>query len=144
MQPRVFVNQVDERRLVEAIAEAERNSSGEIRVYVSEKQVDDVLSEAKVHFLRLGMEKTQARNGVLIYVAPRSRNFAIVGDTGVHERCGDDFWQNTASAMESYLKREQYTEALLVAVERVGAVLSTHFPRRPGDQNELPDDIVRD
>ena len=144
MQPRVFLHELDDRRIIKAIGLAEQRSSGEIRVYVSDKQVEDVLSEAKVHFLRLGMEKTRARNGVLIYIAPRSRNFAIVGDIAVHERCGEGFWREIAAAMESNLRQERYTEAVLAAIEKVGAVLAAHFPRAKDDLNELPDEIAGD
>jgi uncharacterized membrane protein len=144
MQPKAFLTKLEDWRIVDAIGRAERNSSGEIRVYVSDKQVEDVLSEAKVHFLRLGMQKTRDRNGVLIYIAPRSRNFAIIGDIGVHERCGDNLWQVIASGMESHLREGRYTDALLLAIEKVGAVLAAHFPRQPDDENELPDDIATD
>ena len=144
MHPKSFLRQLDDRRVVEAIGRAEQNSSGEIRVYVSDKQVDDVVNEAKVHFLRLGMEKTRARNGVLIYIAPRSRNFAIIGDVGVHEQCGDNFWQEIAATMETHLKQERYTEALILAIDKVGAVLAAHFPHQADDKNELPDDIAHD
>jgi uncharacterized membrane protein len=144
MQPKTFLSQLDDQRILAAIEKAERGSSGEIRVYVSEKQVDDVLSEAKVHFLRLGMEKTRARNAVLIYIAPRSRNFAIIGDVGVHEKCGDNLWREIAAQVEGGLRQERYTDALIVAIEQVGAVLAAHFPRQPDDRNELPDDIAGD
>jgi uncharacterized membrane protein len=144
LPPKKFLDELDDQRIVEAIGRAERQSSGEIRVFISEKQVNDVLNEAKVHFLRLGMEKTRGRNGVLIYIAPRSRNFAIVGDVAIHEHCGDQFWQEIAEAMETNLKQERYTEALLLAIERVGAVLAAHFPRQPDDRNELPDEVERD
>jgi len=142
MQPRSFLSRLDDRRIVRQIQAAEQKSSGEIRVYVSEKQVEDVVTEAKVHFLRLGMEKTRDRNGVLVYIAPRSRNFAVVGDAGVHERCGEHFWQEIAASMESYLKREEYTDAIVTAVDKLGAVLATHFPRKPDDRNELPDEVA--
>jgi uncharacterized membrane protein len=144
MQPRAFLSELDDRRIVQAIAEAERASSGEIRVYVSEKQVEDVVSEAKVHFLRLGMEKTRERNGVMIYIAPRSRNFAVVGDIGIHQKCGDTLWQEVAGMMEEHLKAGRYTDALLAAVSKIGSILATHFPRQADDQNELPDEIAGD
>jgi uncharacterized membrane protein len=144
MQPKVFLNQLDDRRILEAIAAAEARSSGQIRVYVSEKQVEDVISEAKVHFLRLGMEKTRARNAVLIYIAPRSQNFAVIGDVGIHERGGDNLWQGVAGEMEVYLRQERFTEAVISAIAKVGAVLASHFPPDLGGTNELPDAVVRD
>ncbi len=144
MQPRKFLSQLDDRRIVEAIARAEKCSSGEIRVYVSNKQVQDALHEAKTQFVRLGMEKTRARNGVLIFVAPRSRAFAVVGDVGVHQRCGDELWNEIAAGMETHLRQERYTEALILAIEKVGSVLAAHFPHRPDDENELPNEVAGD
>ena len=144
MQPKAFLKELDDRRIIEAIAAAEGKSSGEIRVFVSSKQAEDALGEAEAHFVRLGMEKTRARNGVLIYFAPRSQTFAVVGDAGVHQFCGEDFWREIASAMESNLKANQYTDAIVAAIERVGAILAAHFPRSDDDRNELPDDIARD
>jgi uncharacterized membrane protein len=144
VQPKTFLNALDDRRIIAAIAAAEKKTSGEIRVYVSDKQVADVLSEAKVHFLRLGMEKTRERNGVLIYIAPRSRNFAVIGDTAIHEKCGDELWQQVTGVMKMHLKSDRYTDALLGAIERIGSVLAEHFPHRPDDQNELPNEIARD
>ncbi|MDB6034073.1 MAG: hypothetical protein JWM16_4411, partial [Verrucomicrobiales bacterium] len=84
------------------------------------------------------------RNAVLIYFAPASRQFAIWGDTGVHEKCGDTFWKEIVAGMRPFLKEERYTEAVELAVKEVGEVLARHFPREPGDINELPDDLVRD
>lgn len=136
------MNEVDDRRVVAAIENAERLSSGEIRVYISHKQVEDVVDEAKVHFLRLGMERTRERNGVLLYIAPRSRNFAVVGDAGVHQKCGEFLWSEVAASMEERLKQGKYTEALLAGIERIGSVLAAHFPRRPDDKNELSNELA--
>ena len=144
MHPKKFLSYLEDRKIIQAIAEAEHKTSGQIRVYISQKHVTDVVSEAKVHFLRLGMEKTRARNAVLLYLAPRSRNFAVVGDVAVHEKCGDTFWQDIALDMEQALRQQKYTEAIVIAVQRVGAALAAHFPRHPDDRNELPDDVIRD
>jgi uncharacterized membrane protein len=144
MHPKEFINQLDETRIVSAIAEAERRSSGEIRVYVSHRKRTDPLAVAQKRFIKLGMTKTHHRNGVLIYLAPRTRQFAIVGDRGVHEKCGDDFWREVSAGMTDLLRQGKYTEAILEAIRRVGEVLGRHFPRDPDDQNELPNQIVRD
>jgi uncharacterized membrane protein len=89
------------------------------------------------------MQKTQARNGVLIFIAPRSQQFAVIGDEAVHQLCGDQLWQEVAASMGASLKHDRYTEALVVAVESIGAVLARHFPRQGDDQNELPNEISR-
>jgi uncharacterized membrane protein len=144
MKPRTFFDELDDAKIVEAIANAELHTSGEIRVFVCEHEVIDALSEAKRQFTRLGMEKTAERNGVLIYIAPHSQTFAVVGDSGVHAKCGDDFWDATATKMRASLKEGKYTEALLSGIESIADVLKQHFPRRPDDRNELPNEIERE
>lgn len=142
MKPNEFISQLDEARIVDAIGRAERRSSGEIRVYVSRRRRSDALAIARKRFVDLGMTRTRHRNGILIYLAPRTRKFAIVGDTGVHEKCGDAFWQDLSGVMAALMKSGRFTDAVVAAIDRVGAVLARHFPREPGDQNELPNGIV--
>lgn len=135
---------LDNARVVAAIAAAERRTSGEIRVLFSRHQADDPVAAAKRQFERLGMTATAERNGVLIFVAPRSRAFAVIGDTAVHEKCGDAFWIELAAALGDHFKRGDFTGGLVLGIERAGALLAEHFPRRPDDVNELPDDIATD
>lgn len=144
MKIRHFIRQLDEKRIVKAIADAEARTSGEIRVFISERDVDDALERAKARFLKLRMDRTSDRNAVLIYFAPRSQKFAVVGDTAVHARCGDSFWQRLTAAMGEALRREQFTDAVAMAVEKCGELLAEHFPRRPGDKNQLSDEVERD
>src|SRR5690348_7624573 len=112
MHPKHFISQLDEAKIVAAIAAAERKTSGEIRVYISSKKRDDALDAAQKRFAKLGMTKTRHRNGVLIYFAPLTRQFAIIGDAGIHAKCGDNFWQTITSEMTPLLKSEQFTEAV--------------------------------
>ncbi|MDD5348781.1 MAG: TPM domain-containing protein [Chthoniobacteraceae bacterium] len=144
MRAKAFLNQLDDQRIVAAITESERHTSGQIRVYISRKDVEDALTRAKARFMALGMDKTRDRNAVLIYFAPRSHQFAVVGDAGVHERCGDDFWRQLTAAMGAALKNRQFTEAVILAVERCGALLAEHFPPRPDGSNELPNEVEGD
>jgi uncharacterized membrane protein len=92
------------------------------------------------------MTATRERNGVLIYVAPASRKLAIVGDLGIHERCGAGFWRETAAAMEADFREGRFTEGIVAGVARAGLALATHFPRaaQPPDVNELPDEVSED
>jgi uncharacterized membrane protein len=144
MNPKDFITRLDENRIVAAIAAAEKRTSGELRVWVSEKERPDALAAARDRFAKLGMHKTTHRNAVLLYFAPASQQFALWGDISVHEKCGDNFWKSIASRMVPFLKQQKYTEAVEFAVHEVGNVLARHFPREPGDINELPDQIVRD
>jgi len=89
------------------------------------------------------MHATAQRNGVLIFVAPRSRNFAIVGDDGVHARCGQSFWTDVADAMARHFALDHPTEAIVLGIRKAGELLSSHFPCRPDDRNELPNEVIR-
>ena len=144
MKPKDFIGKLEDSRIVAAIEAAEKTTSGEIRVYISHQKRDDALTAARARFLALGMHKTRDRNGVLIYFAPRTHQFALWGDTAVHEKCGQTFWPQIVSGMTPLLKNGRLTEAVEHAVKEVGAALAKHFPRRPDDSNELPNAIVRD
>jgi uncharacterized membrane protein len=90
------------------------------------------------------MDRTPQRNAVLIYFAPRAHTFAIWGDVAVHEKCGDAFWQRIAANIAPQLKAGQFTEAIEEAVREIGALLTQHFPRKPGDQTNLPEAVVHE
>ena len=132
---------IDHPSVVAAIGAAELKTSGEIRVVLSRRKITEPVAEAQRQFARLGMTKTAARNGVLILLAPRSRTFAVIGDQGVHEKCGAAFWTELAAAMTEYFKRGDFTAGLVHGIDRAGALLAEHFPRQADDRNELPDEI---
>jgi len=144
MKPDDFLSQLNRDRIVAAIAEAEKRTSGEIRVFISRKPAPDALKEAEQHFTRLGMNATRERNGVLIYVAPETRSFAVVGDSGIHQRCGSEFWGRLVEEMGACFRHEQFTEGLAAAINTVAGLLATHFPRASDDRNELPDTVEHD
>jgi uncharacterized membrane protein len=140
-----FIGELDQERIVTAIRAAEARTRGEIRVHASNRAVDDPQREAARQFERLGMTATAERNGVLIYVAPRSQRFAILGDSGIHEKCGPDFWKEVAAAMEQDFREGRFTEGLLKGIVKAGDALATHFPRTAAeDVNELPDQVSED
>ena len=127
-------------RIVAAIAAAELTTSGEIRVFIERGDLaGDPLPFAEQKFLEFGMHRTAERNAVLILVAPKSQKFAAVGDEGVHRKCGVEFWQQLVDAMREHFKREEFTDALVEAIESAGRLLAQHFPRKQDDRNELPD-----
>ena len=108
------------------------------------KPVADAVGTAQAHFVEMGMEKTRERNGVLIFVAPRSHRFAVVGDVGVHERCGESFWKELAAEMSGHFAKSEFTSGIIHGVKKAGELLAQHFPRRPDDVNELPDEVEHD
>jgi len=144
MKPHHFLKAVDHDRIVAAIAAAEKRTSGEIRVFVSRRKIDHALRAAGQCFAKLKMSETPLRNAVLIFIAPVSHQFAVVGDTGVHAQCGDDFWREVVAVMESNLKHGDFTEALVHGVEKVGSLLAAHFPPSAVGRNNLPDAVVEE
>jgi len=139
-----FLNQLQHDEIVAAIKSAETKTSGEIRVFISRKDVTDPVAAAQAQFERLGMTKTHHRNGVLIFVAPKARKFAVIGDTGVHQHCGDAFWQALAAEMTGHFKKSDFSAGIIHAIHKAGVLLAAHFPHQAGDVNELPDEIEGD
>jgi uncharacterized membrane protein len=88
------------------------------------------------------MDKTSERNAVLIFIAPRARKFAVVGDEAIHEKCGEKFWQHVVDGMREHFQKEKFSCAIIEGIEEVGKLLGTHFPRTSTSSNELPDEIV--
>lgn len=144
MNHREFISQLEEARIISAITEAENRTSGELRVYVSHKERHDALAFAHKRFAQLGMTKTKHRNGVLIYIVPRTRQFAVVGDQGIHQHCGDEFWKQVVAAMSERMKAGQFTDAIVHAIGEITAVLAKHFPPDGANPNELPNEIAGD
>jgi uncharacterized membrane protein len=127
-----------------AVAAAERETSGEIRVHLERRLPrgsTDALARAAEVFTALGMPRTADRNGVLIYLAVDDHRLAIIGDAGVHAHVGDAYWQRVRDAMVERLRRGEALDAVLHAVTEAGLVLRRLFPRRPDDQNELSDRV---
>ncbi len=134
---------LDHKQIVDAIAAAERKTSGEIRVFIQRGEVaDDPLLFAEKKFIELGMGKTAERNAVLILVAPRAQKFAVVGDEGIHNKCGTQFWEQLVATMRGHFQREAFTDALVEAIVTAGDSLAAHFPRQSDDRNELSDEVV--
>ena len=141
MKPRKFIDQLRHEEIVAAIREAEQKTSGEIRVFLSRKPVEDALAEAQAHFVEMRMDKTRDRNGVLIFVAPLSHKFAVVGDTAVHAKCGEEFWKELTREMSHYFRDSHFTRGIVHGVRKAGELLAQHFPHRPDDENELADEV---
>jgi uncharacterized membrane protein len=146
MQTSSFIGGLDHDRIVKAIQAAESRSRGEVRVHVTGQKVADAEAAAARQFEKLAMTKTAERNGVLLFVAPLSQTFAVVGDRGIHASCGPEFWKDVAAAVEADFRAGRYTDGIVKGLERVGEALATHFPRRDGaaDTNELPDEVTED
>jgi uncharacterized membrane protein len=125
----------------QAILNAELDTSGEIRVHIETTCAGDVLDRAAFIFDKMGMQKTEKRNGVLFYVAVKNRRFAVIGDTGIHAKVKDDFWDDVKNLLLNHFRDNRFTEGLVEGVGLVGDKLKAHFPYQTGDMNELADEI---
>ena len=133
----------EDRILIKAmIGEAEKMTSGEIRVYIDDDCKEDVMDKAAFVFAELNMHQTEQRNGVLIYLAVNDRKFAIIGDAGIHSKVGNDFWNRIKAEMGTMLSENRYRDALVYGIREAGVQLQHYFPYQRNDKNELPDDIV--
>jgi uncharacterized membrane protein len=141
MSARKFFTQEQKHAIQKAIADAELNTAGEIRVHVDDECKGDVLDKAADVFHKLKMHKTEFRNGVLFYLAVSDQKFAILGDKGINEKVPADFWDNIKETMLSHFKQHQFTEGLTKGIKMAGERLKTHFPLQTNDKNELTNDM---
>ncbi len=133
MDPKTFHGLIDQKRLIGALKEAEGKTTGRIYVYVSHRPIADALAAAWKRFAKLDLSRLhEHRNGVLIYLAPKTHKFAIVGDTAIHDRCGDAFWAQLAERLSADLKLGDPTTALLNAIGALKATFEEHFPAKGG------------
>jgi uncharacterized membrane protein len=139
-----FFSPEENQRIVSAIQQAERVTSGEIRIYVeSHCRFMNPVDRALELFYGLKMEKTEQRNGVLLYIATKDHQLAIYGDEGIHQKVGNDFWNAEVKQILNAFNATHFTEGVIQIVQEVGAALRTHFPYTGDtDKNELPDEIV--
>lgn len=129
MHPKEFKKRLHHDGVIEAIRQAEQKTTGKIHVIVSHNHVETPIIEAQKEFVRHKMDYLPGRNGVLIFVAPRSHTFAVIGDKAVHEKCGDVFWQKLAEAMTGYFRKSEFTEGIAHGVKKAGELLAEHFPK---------------
>lgn len=137
----VKLSRYEKNEIVEAIREAERGTSGEIRVHLKDKCGGDILAESKKIFHKLRMHRTKHRNGVLIVIAFQDRKFSILGDAGIHRHAGDDFWSQTRDAMAHHFSKGEMKEGILTGIRKAGSQLKKHFPAETKNRNELPDNV---
>ena len=140
MNPKDFPDRKGQEMIVSAIKEAETNTSGEIRVHIDDT-CEDAYKKAVDVFYALGMDKTAAKNGVLIYVACTSKVFAIVGDKGINDIVPENFWQDISAHIHECFSTGRFAEGIADAVRMTGEKLKYYFPYQSGDINEQPDEI---
>ena len=138
-----FLTKLDEQEIVSSIVEAEKNTSGEIRVHIEEHSEKSPLDRAQEVFFELKMNETKDRNGVLFYVCVSDKKFAIIGDKGINEVVETDFWDCTKETVIANFKERNFKKGLVEGILRAGERLKKHFPFQSDDTNELSNEISR-
>ena len=126
---------------MEEIRKAEDRTSGEIRVHLDCCSRGMPVEKAKRVFQHLGMTRTKARNGVLIYLATEDRKFAILGDEGIHRVVPENYWEEVKEKMQKHIRDGGICEGVCLGIREIGEKLKTYFPVEKDDRNELPDSI---
>lgn len=138
-----FLSASEEEEIVDAIRQAESETSGEIRVHIEKHSKIDLFKRSLEVFHSLKMDNTKLRNGVLIYVAVYDRKFLIYGDEGINAVVPNDFWENTKNTIQYHFKKGEFKKGIISGILKAGNELKTFFPWEASDKNELSDDISK-
>ena len=139
----LFLSESDEKEVINAIQEAELNTSGEIRVHIEGKATKDAYERALDVFNELKMHQTEQRNGVLIYVATEDQKFVICGDKGINNVVADDFWDCTRDTIAEHFKKGNFKNGIVAGILSAGIQLKQFFPWQTDDENELSNEISK-
>lgn len=141
---RIRLDSNAEQKIVQAIAAAEDGTRAEIRVHLATKIRKDAYADAIVVFKKLNLHKTELRSGILIYVIPSEKQFAIVGDVGIHEKVTDEFWKDVSEKMSLSFKTGDMATGIVQGIQLAGTKLKEYFPWKGHNPNEISNEISRD
>ncbi len=139
MKVKHFLSKVEHDRVQLAIRSAEKGTSGDIVLYISHRKAEDPLAAANHEFRKLRLETATDKNSLLIYLAPKSQKFAVVGGTALHEKVGQAWWDELIALLTRHFKESRYTEGLVATIEQAGHALKTHFPASSSDRTGQKD-----
>ena len=131
-------------KIINALREAEKQTSGEVRVYVESRcRFMDAIDRASEIFFQLKMDMTEKRNAVLVYLAMHDQQLAVFGDDGIYKAVGKEFWENEVKKMIGHFRHHDYANGICEIINDIGKALQKYFPYDGStDKNELPDDII--
>ncbi len=143
MKAKHFFTQIEHARITQAIREAERGTSGDIVLYITHHAVDDALAAAHATFTKRHLEKAADDNSLLLFVAPKSQTFALVGGKALHDRVGQAWWDALVALLGEHFKAGRFTDGLVAVIGKAGHALKEHFPSSRVDRTGQSD-IVED
>lgn len=140
--PAEFLSTEEKKNVALAISRAERNTSGEIRVFVEKKCNEDPVKRAVAVFQQLKMQRTMFHTGVLIYIAHADQKVAIIGDQGIHEKVPENFWDDEVALLKGFFADRKFAEGIVAVVAACGVQLHKHFPMDGNNPDELSNEVV--
>ncbi|TDS62107.1 TPM domain-containing protein [Myroides indicus] len=139
-----FLSPSEEQEIVNAIIQAEKNTSGEIRVHIEQRSDLDAYERAKKVFFELEMQKTKERNGVLFYVCLNPKSFVILGDEKIDQVVKtENFWEGTKELIINHFKNKMYKDGLVYGILKAGKKLQEFFPAQKDNRDELSNEISK-
>jgi uncharacterized membrane protein len=143
MKVKHFLSALEHARVHAAIKAAEAGTSGDIVVYITHKNVEDPLAAANHQFRKLRLETATNNDSFLVFLAPKSQKFAVVGGTALHEKVGQAWWDHLSALLTRHFRAGHYTDGLVAAIDEAGHKLKAHFPAKSADRTGQKD-IVED
>lgn len=134
-------------RVSNKIKDAESSTSGEIRVAIKEHRhlfdrKKNLRQLAEKEFHKLNMHNTRDKTGILLFMLLSDRQFYILADQGIHEKVGNETWDKVRDEIQHKFQSGNFCDGILWGIDRVGKILTKHFPIKSGDTNELSNEIV--
>ncbi len=139
MKVKHFLNAVEHDRVHRAIKSAEEGTSGDIVLYITHRRIEDPLDAANAEFEKLRLETARDKNSLLIFVAPKSQKFAVVGGTALHDKVGQVWWDELIALLTRHFKAGQFTDGIVATIEHAGRALKHHFPATAPDRTGQKD-----
>lgn len=133
----LFFSSKEKKLLQDAIHSAEMQTSGEIHLHLENRIKKTIVEDAKHIFDKIGMSNTQGKNGVLILLAVKEKQFSVIGDSGINSKVEPNFWQEITENMAYHFKHNDFSGGLANGIQRIGEKLSQYFPYEHTDKNEL-------
>ncbi|MHB1688261.1 MAG: TPM domain-containing protein [Ignavibacteriaceae bacterium] len=142
-----FISDDEMLRISNRIKEVEKTTAGEICVVVKEhiqflQRNKPIHNLAEKEFFRLGVDKTRNKTGILIFVLLPKRQFYVMADSGINEKVPEKTWDIVKDEMQKMFLNGEFSKGIIHGVQRVGNILSEHFPVKPGDTNEISNEVI--
>jgi uncharacterized membrane protein len=146
----VFLGKKEIERINASVTAAEKNTAGEIKILVVQNsssfsgKTPEERAEIRGNeeFFELGLDHTKDNTGILIMISLDERRVVVRAGKAINDHYDQKTWQGIVDTVISGIKDGSPEKGICESVMKVGKILSRHFPIRPDDINEIPDEII--